>query len=188
MALAECAPSVGNSQPWRITTVDSSTARERVRASFELANKAAADSYQPARREHYRSLKLAGFDAAPIHLAVTCDEPVTVGSNGVEGHNQGRVQGDGLGAASMPEMRRYSCVCMITVLWLAARSRGLGMGWVSILDPDETLAALGLLPHAVEPLVGYLLLGWPEEEHLDPELERFGWQARTPAVNRMRTV
>ena len=174
LALAEHAPSVGNSQPWRITAVDSQSARDRVCAVFKNANAEAADSYPPGRREHYRSLKLAGFDAAPVHLAVTCAEATT--------------QGDGLGAASMPEMRRYSCVSMITVLWLAARSRGLGLGWVSILDPAETLAALGLPPHDEEPLVGYLLLGWPEEEHLDPELERLGWQARTDAGTRMRTA
>jgi 5,6-dimethylbenzimidazole synthase len=28
-------------------------------------------------------------------------------------------------------------------------------------------------------LIAYLCVGWPETEHLDPELERYGWQSRT---------
>jgi len=27
-------------------------------------------------------------------------------------------------------------------------------------------------------LIAYLCIGYPEEEHLDPELERAGWQQR----------
>jgi uroporphyrin-III C-methyltransferase/precorrin-2 dehydrogenase/sirohydrochlorin ferrochelatase len=171
--LADHAPSVGNSQPWRIVRVESADVRARVRASHEQANAAAADGYPDAeRRRHYLSLKLAGFDAAPVHLAVFCDEASE--------------QGGGLGRHTMPEMLRYSCVSMITVLWLAARAEGVGMGWVSILDPGEVTAALGV--PAGWHLVGYMLLGWPEEAHLDPELERFGWQPRTPAAGRVRTV
>lgn len=175
IALADQAPSVGNSQPWRLTMVDSLDARHAVRASFERANATAAAAYPPAKRAEYLKLKLAGFDNAPVHIAVTCAD--TTG------------QGFGLGAATMPEMRRYSCVAMITVLWLAARSRGLGLGWVSILDPEEVLSAVGRPGgHEAEPLIGYLLLGWPEEEHLDPELERAGWQSRTATSTRIRTA
>jgi len=172
LALADYAPSVGNSQPWRVVLVETPERRQLVRQSFEVANGEAAASYASDRQAVYRGLKLAGFDAAPVHIAVFCDD--------------GTAQGDGLGARTMPEMRRYSCVSMITVLWLAARARGLGLGWVSILDPGEVARALDQ-PHD-RPLVGYLLLGWPEEEHLDPELERFGWQARTPADGRIVTV
>lgn len=178
LELADHAPSVGNSQPWRIILVECEAARRRVRQSFEQANAAAAQGYKDERRAQYLELKLAGFDAAPVHVAVYCDESTS--------------QGDGLGVATMPEMRRYSCVSMITILWLAARARGLGLGWVSILDPADVSSALGLCEadgSAAElPLVGYLLLGWPEEEHLDPELERVGWQHRTPASARIRVV
>lgn len=172
LALADRAPSVGNAQPWRIALVEDAAARAAVRASFEAANRSAAERYGDDDRARYLGLKLAGFDAAPVHLAVTCAEQTG--------------QGHGLGVQTMPEMLRYSCVSMITVLWLAARSRGLGLGWVSILDPCTVTAVLGCAPD--ERLIGYLLLGWPEEEHLDPELERFGWQARTPAADRLRVV
>ncbi len=82
----------------------------------------------------------------------------------------------------MPETLDHSCACMVTVLWLSAREAGLGLGWVSIIDPAEVSKALDAPPEWK--LVGYLLLGWPEEEHLDPELERFGWQPRTPFETR----
>lgn len=139
-----------------------------MRANFEAANARAATVYDDEQAARYRNLKLAGFDAAPVHLAVFCDR------EGAQGH--------GLGRQTMPEMLDQSCACMTTLLWLAAREVGLGMGWVSILDPDRAVATLGA--PAGWKLIGYLLLGWPEEEHLDPELERHGWQARTPFETR----
>ena len=57
----------------------------------------------------------------------------------------------------------------------------LGVGWVSIVDGAEIASALDV--EASWHLVAYLCLGWPEEEHLNPELERHGWQARE-AVSR----
>jgi uroporphyrin-III C-methyltransferase/precorrin-2 dehydrogenase/sirohydrochlorin ferrochelatase len=96
--------------------------------------------------------------------------------------DRGVLQGHGLGRQTMPETLDHSCACMVTVLWLAAREAGLGLGWVSIVDPERVAEAVGAPPDWK--LVGYLLLGWPEEEHLDPELERFGWQSRTPFETR----
>ena len=86
-------------------------------------------------------------------------------------------QGGGLGKRTMPEMLDYSVVSMITTLWLAARAAGLGLGWVSILDP--LAAARSLEVPENWKLIAYLCIGWPEEEHADPELVRHGWQERT---------
>jgi uroporphyrin-III C-methyltransferase / precorrin-2 dehydrogenase / sirohydrochlorin ferrochelatase len=86
----------------------------------------------------------------------------------------------------MPETLDHSCACMVTVLWLAAREAGLGLGWVSIVDPADISDALDV--PADWKLVGYLLIGWPEEEHLDPELERYGWQPRTPFETRYSVI
>jgi 5,6-dimethylbenzimidazole synthase len=86
------------------------------------------------------------------------------------------MQGHGLGRRSMPEMLSYSVAGMLAILWLCARSKGLGMGWVSILDPVQVAAALDV-PTSWK-LVAYLCIGWPVEEHLDPELERHHWQER----------
>ena len=76
-------------------------------------------------------------------------------------------------------MVAYSAVLAIHTLWLAARAEGIGVGWVSIIDPAEAMATLSVPPHWR--LVAYLCLGWPEQDHPTPELERLGWTHRTPA-------
>lgn len=160
--LACRAPSVGNAQPWRFVTVEAPERRRMVRRAFERANHAALAGYEGETRALYASLKLEGLDDAPVHLAVFADEATE--------------RGAGLGRQTMPETLRYSVVGAIHTLWLAARAEGIGVGWVSILDPDEVTRALDV--PAPWRLVAYLCLGWPVEEHLDPELERAGWQDR----------
>jgi 5,6-dimethylbenzimidazole synthase len=160
--LAALAPSVGNCQPTRFVRVDEEARRAAIRANFEAANSEALGAYRGERAELYAKLKLAGLRAAPVQLAVFCDEATE--------------QGHGLGVRTMPEARRYSSVCALHTFWLAARAHGLGVGWVSILDPEGIAEALDI-PRAWA-FVGYLCVGWPREEHLIPELERAGWQAR----------
>ena len=67
-------------------------------------------------------------------------------------------------------------VTAVQTLWLAARAEGVGMGWISILEPEIIARALAVPPSWK--LVAYLCLGWPAEEHLDPELERHHWEVR----------
>ena len=81
----------------------------------------------------------------------------------------------------MPEMLPYSAVCAVHTLWLAARARGIGLGWVSILDPQQVIQELGV-PHDWR-LVAYLCLGYAEDEQDQPELEREGWAVRQPLDN-----
>ncbi len=168
--LAAFAPSVGNCQPTRFVRVDEEARREAVRANFEAANSQALGDYCGERAKLYATLKLAGLREAPVQLAVFCDEATE--------------QGFGLGARTMPETRRYSSVCALYTFWLAARAYGLGVGWVSILDPTLLAGALDVPPEWS--FVGYLCVGWPQEQHLTPELERAGWQARTahPVITR----
>ena len=123
-ALAALAPSVGNCQPTRFVRVDDEARRAAIRDNFETANREALAAYDGERAGLYARLKLAGLSDAPIQLAVFCDEATE--------------QGHGLGARTMSETRRYSTVCALHTFWLAARARGLGVGWVSILDPEES--------------------------------------------------
>jgi 5,6-dimethylbenzimidazole synthase len=160
--LTALAPSVGNCQPARWVRIDDAGRRAAIVANFEAANKEALESYDGERAQTYARLKLAGLREAPVHLAVFCDEETR--------------QGHGLGVRTMPEMRRYSTVCALHTFWLAARTHGLGVGWVSILEPHSVSEILGV-PEGWS-LVGYLCVGWPQEEHATPELEREGWQAR----------
>ncbi|KAB0264770.1 5,6-dimethylbenzimidazole synthase [Microvirga brassicacearum] len=161
--LIQLAPSVGNSQPWRFVSVESMKARAFVRASFEQCNREALAGFTGERAQTYAGLKLSGLDQAPVQLAVFCDEATE--------------QGDGLGRRTMSETSTWSVVGAVHLLWLAARSRGLGLGWISILDPARVTEALEVPP--AWRLIAYLCLGWPQEEHDIPELERLGWQQRT---------
>jgi 5,6-dimethylbenzimidazole synthase len=153
---------VGLSQPWRFVLVETPARRAAIGANFAKANKVALDGYGGERRARYARLKLEGLSQAPVHLAVCADE--------------GTTQGSGLGRQTMPETIRYSVVAAIQTLWLAARAEGLGVGWVSILDPEEVKAILDLPPHWS--FIAYLCLGWPEMEDDAPELERHGWEQR----------
>jgi 5,6-dimethylbenzimidazole synthase len=160
--VASHAPSVGYCQPWRFVLVEDVDRREAVRSSFARANAEALSGYSGERRALYARLKLEGLTTAPVHLAVFADEAAEAGA--------------GLGRGTMPETLRYSVVSAIQIIWLAARAEGLGVGWVSILEPDIVKRALDV--PATWALIAYLCLGWPEEEHLDPELARRGWQHR----------
>jgi 5,6-dimethylbenzimidazole synthase len=162
LELASHAPSVGHCQPWRFVLVESADRRDAIRSSFVRSNADALESYQGEQRAHYARLKLEGLDNAPVHVAVFADEAAEEGS--------------GLGRRTMPETLRYSVVAAVQTLWLAARAEGLGLGWVSILEPDIIHRALEVPPTWT--LVAYLCIGWPVEEHLDPELDRHRWQQR----------
>ena len=162
IALALLAPSVGNSQPWRFVKVEDDERRRRIRSSFEECNSDALLAYDGERAATYARLKLAGLDRAPTHLAVFVDADTQLGH--------------GLGRRTMPETLTWSVVGAVHALWLAARAHGVGVGWVSILDPERVREILAV-PETWS-LVAYLCLGIPEEEHLDPELERAGWQRR----------
>src|SRR5258705_8229176 len=160
--LASHAPSVGHCQPWRFVLVESAARRAAVRERFSRANAKAAESYRDQERERYIKLKLEGLEDAPVHRAVFSDETTQAGN--------------GLGRQTMPETLRYSFVAALQTFWLAARAEGLGFGWISILEPKIVCRMLDV-PETWA-LVAYLCVGRPAEEHLDPELERYGWQTR----------
>lgn len=156
------APSVGLSEPWRIIRVTSNAAKSKAIANFEMANAEALTQYDGERSDNYARLKLSGMREAPVHLAIFCDELTP--------------KGRGLGASTMPEMRRYSVVSAITLMWLRARAMGLGLGWVSILDPDQLKADLDVPPEWS--LIGYFCMGYPKANSLTPELEEMNWEER----------
>ncbi len=160
------APSVGLSEPWRLIRVQSPGLRQAVQDNFAAANATALQNYTDDKARTYAQLKLSGMAEAPVHLAVFCDDQTA--------------QGAGLGAGTMPQTRAYSVVGAITLFWLAARAEGLGVGWVSILDPDQLHRDLDA-PDGWR-FIGYLCVGWPVEDHDTPELERAGWEHRAPAL------
>ena len=166
--LACLAPSVGLSQPWRFVIVEDGARRAAVRENFAACNAQALAAQAPQRTGLYARLKLAGLAEAPVHFAVFAD-PATA-------------QGHGLGRRTMPEMVEYSAVTAVHTIWLAARAQGIGLGWISILDPTAIATILDVPP--AWKLIGYFCLGYPETEDTVPELEQAGWQERS-AVSAM---
>ena len=160
--IACLAPSVGLSQPWRFIEVRSEARRRVVRASFERCNAEALRCESGERAALYARLKLAGLEEAPCQFAVFADRETR--------------QGHGLGRRTMPSTIDYSAVMAVHTLWLAARAEGIGLGWVSILDPEAVTAALDVPPAWA--FIGYFCLGYPREADSMPTLEREGWEER----------
>lgn len=163
---AALAPSVGLSQPWRFVLVETAGRRAAIRAEFARCNASALAAQAPARQRLYAQLKLAGLDDAPCQLAVFADTVTE--------------QGAGLGRLTMPQTSEYSAVMAVHTLWLAARAEGIGMGWVSILDPARVAAILDV-PRDWR-LIGHFCVGYPAKLDDTPALERAGWERRRPAV------
>lgn len=156
------APSVGLSQPWRIINVTSEERRRAVIENFERCNCAASKLYSGDRAELYGQLKLAGLREAPVHLAIFSD------NSSPTGH--------GLGKQTMPETLAYSVSSAIMLFWLATRSYGLGLGWVSILDKEQIHQDLDVTQEW--DFIAYLCLGWPQDYGNVPELEKRDWEKR----------
>lgn len=155
-------PSVGLSQPWRFVIVEDKARRAAVIEDFKLCNRQALQAYSGERAAKYATLKLAGLVEAPVHLALFAE--------------QASETGYGLGRRTMPEMIEYSVVAAICSMWLAARAEGIGLGWISILDPARIREILEV-PESWK-LIGYFCLGYPEAEADQPELERADWEYR----------
>jgi 5,6-dimethylbenzimidazole synthase len=160
--LACLAPSVGLSQPWRFVIVEDAAMRASICKNFAACNAQALAAQESERSGLYARLKLAGLEEAPAHFAVFADRSTA--------------QGHGLGRHTMPEMIEYSAVTAVHTIWLAARAQGIGMGWVSILDPPSVAAILNV--PAEWKFIGYFCLGYPQNDGCVPELEQAGWAQR----------
>lgn len=160
--IACLAPSVGLSQPWRFVAVETPAARTAIRAIYSDCNADALRGQEESRAALYARLKLEGLDEAPCQFALFCDAATP--------------RGHGLGRRTMPETAAYSAVLALHTLWLAARAEGLGLGWLSILDPVRVRDALDVPPDWT--FIGYFCLGMPSEADDVPALERADWERR----------
>lgn len=158
--VATLAPSVGYSQPWRWIRVDDPQRREIIITSHARANEQARADAHRERAAEYEALTLSGLASAPVHLAVCCDTTT--------------LRGGGLGRQTMPQTLRDSVVMAVYGFWLGARALGLGVGWVSIVEPLEVTRVLDL-PAGWE-LVAYLAVGYAAFSSTTPELAERGWE------------
>jgi 5,6-dimethylbenzimidazole synthase len=164
---ANQAPSVGYSQPWDFIVVRDPEVRRRIRANFLQCREAEAARYSGERRTKYLAYRLEGIEESALNVCVTVD----LRSSGEPT----------LGTTMQPGTLRSSACCAIQNFWLAARAEGLGVGWVSILDPEVVRAELAL-PEGVE-LVAYLCVGFAVEFRDRPMLEETGWRSRRPLAD-----
>jgi len=158
------APSVGYMQPWNFLVIRDLKVRRQIHQAFQRANVEAIGMFAADRREHYAALKLEGILESPMNLCVTCD--------------RGRFGPVVLGRTCQPDMDLYSTVCAVQNFWLAARAEGIGVGWVSILWPEDVRRILGL-PDGVVP-VAYLCVGYTDSFAAEPELKTLGWLPEMP--------
>ena len=162
ISIACLSPSVGLSEPWRFVMVEDESRRAAIRQCFEACNKDALEMQTPDRAALYARLKLAGLDDAPCQIAIFSDRATA--------------QGAGLGRLTMPQTLDYSAAIAVHTLWLAARAEGIGVGWVSILDPQRIAAILDVPQTFV--FIGHLCVGYSVQEDDTPALERAGWEHR----------
>ena len=167
---AHHAPSVGFMQPWDFILVRDMEVRRLVRAAFEIAHEREARTMPPEKRETYLGIKLEGILESPLNLCMTCDRE--------------RFDDIRVGRTAQPEMDRYSVVCAVQNLWLAARAEGIGVGWVSIVDPNALKGILGI-PRSIR-IIAYLCLGYVSHFPDRPELEAAGWLPRLPIEKLIR--
>jgi 5,6-dimethylbenzimidazole synthase len=158
LAAAHLAPSVGLMQPWRFIRVRDRELRVRVHALVEDERRKTAQALGERDQEFMR-LKVEGI--------LECGEVLVAALGpGRDEHIFGR--------RTMPEMDLASVACAIQNLWLAARAEGLGMGWVSLFDP-EALRELLRMPEGSKP-IAVLCLGKVPEFYPRPMLEMMQWR------------
>ena len=156
------APSVGFSQPWNFILVKNIETREKIKESFENEKARSSKLIKDPRRSKYLSYKLEGILESSINVCVTYD-PTKSGPFVI-------------GRTSIPETGTFSVCCAVQNMWLAARTEGIGVGWVSILS-NETLRDVLNIPDHVVP-VAYLCLGHVSKFEPKPDLETKGWLSR----------
>jgi 5,6-dimethylbenzimidazole synthase len=157
------APSVGFSQPWEFVLISDAIIKQQIKNSFEEENEKAISVFATEKQSEYALLKLEGIVEAPLNIAVfykPSEKPV-------------------LGQASMEEVGVYSVVCAVQNMWLMARALNIGMGWVSILDPEKVKRILRA--PLQNKLVAYLCVGYTDGFYTQPELELLRWERRKEA-------
>ena len=160
---AHRAPSVGLMQPWRLIVVRDPSTRVAIRQLARRERLRQAERFDERARQ-FLDQKIEGVVDAPLGVCVCCDH--------------GDPEVEVLGRGTIPQTDVYSTACAIENLWLAARTEGLGVGWVSFYRPEDLRAVLGI-PARVDP-IAYLCLGWPDERPSRPGLESAGWSRRMP--------
>lgn len=159
---AHQAPSVGLMQPWRFIRITQTSLREAIYAQVEAERVRTAEALGE-RSDDFMRLKVEGIrECAELLVVALMDQR--------EPHIFGR--------RTLPEMDLASVSCAIQNLWLASRAEGLGLGWVSLFEP-QALAQLLHMPPGSKPLA-ILCLGPVNAFYAEPMLVQEGWATPRP--------
>jgi 5,6-dimethylbenzimidazole synthase len=162
LAAAHCAPSVGLMQPWRFVRIVDRDLRGRIHTHVDAERARTAEALGQ-RADEFMRLKVEGIlDCAEVLVVALMDER--------EPYIFGR--------RTMPRMDLASAACAIQNFWLAARAEGIGVGWVSLFEP-EFLRELCGMPPGAEP-IAVLCVGHVPEFYPAPMLEAEAWDRRKP--------
>jgi 5,6-dimethylbenzimidazole synthase len=169
LGAAHLAPSVGLMQPWRFIRIRDPELRAAIHSLVEAERVTTARALAE-REDEFMRLKVEGIlDCGELLVAAL--------AGGREGHVFGR--------RTMPEMDLASVACAIQNLWLAARAENVGMGWVSLFEPDA-LRRLIRMPEGSRP-VAVLCLGYVPAFYPRPMLEEADWAHRFDLKNLVQT-
>jgi len=157
---AHHAPSVGFMQPWRFIRISCPDLRKNIHALVEQERLHTAQALGE-RKDEFMKLKVEGLRECPvIWVAALCEQRERFI----------------FGRRTLPEMDLASLSCAIQNLWLAARAEGLGLGWVSMFEP-EALKKVLHMPEDSQP-VAILCLGHVAQFYEKPMLEQEQWADR----------
>ncbi len=154
------APSVGLMQPWRFIRITDVALREGLHKAVDAERMNTAEALGE-RRDEFMKLKVEGVRECGELLVVTLMD---------------RREEHIFGRRTLPQMDLASVSCAIQNIWLAARAEGLGVGWVSLFDPDEVKSLLAMPDDSLP--IAILCIGHVEEFYDEPMLEQLGWRQR----------
>ena len=155
-------PSVGLMQPWRFIRIADAALRQDIAALVEAERQATAEALGERGADFLR-LKVEGVrECAELLVAVLAPDDGTV-----------------FGRRTLPqETALCSLACAIENLGLAARAENLGLGWVSLFEPQALGQRLHLPPGA-RPMA-LLCLGPVARFYDEPMLQAEGWRQARP--------
>jgi 5,6-dimethylbenzimidazole synthase len=160
IAAAHMGPSVGFMQPWRFIRIVNPEMRQAIYRHVSEERTQTAEALDQ-RSDEFMRLKVEGI--------LACAEVLVVGL--IDKREQYV-----FGRRTMPQMDLASASCAIQNFWLAARAEGIGVGWVSLFDP-EWLREFCKMPEGSQP-IAILCVGHVDKFYPAPMLETEGWDKR----------
>ncbi|WP_339669084.1 5,6-dimethylbenzimidazole synthase [Dasania marina] len=159
-AAAHAAPSVGFMQPWRFIRVQKPELRQQLHQLVQQETLTTAEKLGE-KKQAFLQLKVQGI--------VDCSEVVVVALMEQRDRHV-------FGRRTLPEMDVASAACAIQNMWLAARAEGIGLGWVSLFEPQQLSELLQMPEQATA--IAILCIGHVDAFYEQPMLQQEQWAER----------